>query len=501
MLCRKKTETEQNFKLGELTMSKKDNKDLVYFNGIDAETGGYLFPPVKAETLVKNISDHVLGEEQEPDELEKNDKSFIKKLVDLFSGIHFGTQYDFIDQDVTKAGWGVVVAKNLENKDKVLNALAPLIEYRKKQVGSLYKEFIYDVEKDTEFARWMYKYGVVADATVEPEKMPFYLLLIGSLEEIPFKFQYLLDGQYAVGRIHFDSVEDYAKYAKQVVENESKEFSPKEATIFGTKHDTPTTMSEKYMLKPIIKGLRKDFPEWKLNTILGSEATKDNLVDIIHSDNPPSLLFTATHGTFEKSNPSDCGIYFSKNSIFNAGSIKDDADLKGMIAFIFACYSGAVPHKDNFPNSPDSEAKVLSESGDVLSNLPKRLLTAGASAVIVHMDRSFIYSFYSLLDVLSAKRSYGGYDKKELLDNDNRLDTATFEGVIGTIFYGKPIGYSTRLITAKKFQSLSNYIANRDLDRDEAKEIDLSDEEIATNYIVTKTLRNYFILGDPASHL
>ncbi len=77
-------------------------------------------------------------------------------------------------------------------------------------------------------------------------------MLVGDPSDIPFQFQYLLDIEYAVGRVAFDTPEQYRHYAESVVEYERADTVPnsREVVYFGVRHDDDlaTEMSRSVVL-------------------------------------------------------------------------------------------------------------------------------------------------------------------------------------------------------------------------------------------------------------
>src|SRR5262249_19730336 len=118
-------------------------------------------------------------------------------------------------------------------------------------------------------------------------------------ETIPFTFQYQLDVQYAVGRIHFETVEEYASYARAVVAAESGQMVlSRHAVFFGVRNpdDRPTARSTAELVEPLARVIAAGQPEWTVQSWLGDEATKKRLTALMGGETPPALLFTASHG-------------------------------------------------------------------------------------------------------------------------------------------------------------------------------------------------------------
>src|SRR5215210_4458498 len=124
---------------------------------------------------------------------------------------------DLDPRNLAEAGWGVIFGQDIASE--VREAIAPLLRRRKEQAGRYYHEFIY--------TPGLAKHDFLAShkappGPADPSRVPYHLLIVGSPEDVPFRFQIELDIQYSVGRLFFDTVQEYANYAHSVVMVESE---------------------------------------------------------------------------------------------------------------------------------------------------------------------------------------------------------------------------------------------------------------------------------------
>ena len=193
----------------------------IFTNGIDAATGGPLDGDITITTDM--IAKVARGQKLTPEDLRD---AKLRKAIDAASGSdHFGVVEGIDETDLAQTGWSLIFPADLPQKsvDAIKEALKPLLDLRKSQAAAqketYYKEVIgadlgvHSGESKNDFLK---RFGRGPGAA-DPEKFPYYALIVGSPEAIPFTFQYQLDVQYAVGRIYFDNLEDYYRYASSVV--------------------------------------------------------------------------------------------------------------------------------------------------------------------------------------------------------------------------------------------------------------------------------------------
>jgi len=156
--------------------------DLLTFNGVNGATGLYGLPPMTAEELAR-----FLRGEEKPENLAE--LRFRAQKDDR----HFGVKEGVDPKRLEQTGWGVIFARDVD--PAVREALAPLLALRREQAGALFK--VFETVAAQPKAQFLARNGV-GPGPADPLKMPYYLLLVGSPEQISYRFQSQLDVQYAV---------------------------------------------------------------------------------------------------------------------------------------------------------------------------------------------------------------------------------------------------------------------------------------------------------------
>ncbi len=473
-------------------------------NGINGATGEYLFPSLNetrqlatnplASQLAEQARSSLANSYRNPHLNELQNRAELRQQA---KGVAYGVDATKLAQ----TGWGVIFAEDYPtaayNHEALLSGdgLGLLLKHRQAQATQenekYYRQCIYKPGQDK--AKFLKAHRVPTSGPVDPDRgMPYYLLIVGDPATIPYEFQYQLDVQYAVGRIYFDKLSDYAHYAQSVVRAETEQLQRSKTIQFwgvSNKCDAATQLSAKSLINPLNDWATKEQSDWNSNLLIGETATKANLDRIFNqSDSKPALLLTASHGVgYPIGDPrqrdyqgalvtqdwlrSD-GAPDPEQHLFAAADIQANADIHGLIAFHFACYGLGTPQRNNFQQRDnETVGKALAEQ-PLISKLPQALLShekGGALAVIGHVDRAFSDSFK--------------FRRQEQLNN--------FESLLACLMKQCPVGYALEFFNQQYAELAAACM-------DGIQNGDKGPSDLAKLWTTSTNARNYAIFGDPA---
>ncbi|HET91577.1 MAG TPA: hypothetical protein ENN99_12695 [Chloroflexi bacterium] len=439
-----------------------------------------------------------------------------KHLGELEFKVHLPTDFpvkEGVDPtDLKQAGWAVIFPAEMEalRREKIKAALSELLALRKEQAGKLFR--IYEgsagYRPGETKAKFLQRHRVGAGAA-DPAEMPFYVLLVGSPEEIPYEFQYQLDVMRGVGRLDFsteegDDLDAYARYAHNILLAETGQVKlPRRAAFFAVSNpgDQATQLSTRYLIQPLLDNLAVRAPggeieltaEWEFCSYVKDQAGREQLQGLLGGDpgQTPALLMTASHGMeFPLGDPHQleyqgallCQDWpgpkgkLQREHYFTAEDLAPNANLLGLIAFFFACYGAGTPKFDQFATQAFKRPTEIA-SRNFTAALPQALLRRGALAVLGHVERAWGYSFVT---------------------PTGDVDNLAFVTALRKLLNGDPVGLATDPGFNLRYADMSSQLSAILEERKYDPPYTTSDHELAQIWTANNDARGYVVLGDPA---
>jgi len=400
--------------------------------------------------------------------------------------------------DLASAGWAVVYAPGA--KERLEPLLRDILDRRKDQAGDLYKEITLYPNESCDY--FLERFGANT-GNADPQQLPYYLLLVGNPKDIPFTFQGRLDQIYAVGRLHFDQDEHYQAYAEAVRKAEAspQTKSQRRVTLFGVLNgeDGATQRTTNGLIKPLADDLERYVqknPGWQIDRIVGPNATRETLAELLTGPETPDLLFTASHGmVFSPNEPHQADLQgallcsdwpgpgnpVTRELYLAAEDLQiKGRPLAGAVTFHLACHSGGTPTWDSF-YEPGNGTRQRLAGKPFVAALPQRLLgEAGALAVIAHADRAWTTSF-------------------DWAPQDEEPNPRIFRETIFPLLWGYRVGDATESLGVL-YGQLATHVKERwELERSLALTRARTDPaRTARLWRASNDIRSFVVFGDPA---
>jgi hypothetical protein len=400
--------------------------------------------------------------------------------------------------DPAEAGWGLLFYSGVPQA--VRDALEPLRQHRS---GRL----LPDWSPLHTLNSWLRDQNI-SIINQDTSDLPYYILMVGRPDQIPFEYQYQLDRIRALGRLDLgDDPAPYRAYVDMVLACEKQPPVAKRALFAAarTDGDESTTLSAEHLVPALAQLPTAD----ELLHPLGYDvrhldaAQRDQLKAAVRPDaqgRAPALSFLATHGVaFDPGDDAQraeqggwiCSDWqggpVPRTAYLTADDVGPEFNAPGSILFALACFGAGSSKSSEYAryyNLLDPPKKLDEAVADrsFVAALPQRLLTyqqdgqpAGALAYVGHVDLSWAAAFWDA--------------------QQEQADVSIFESFVRRVLRGDTVG----MAMSKFSQIVNDYNDALTSYMGHSGQMDIRDEKAVGNYWINRNnARGFALLGDPA---
>lgn len=418
--------------------------------------------------------------------------------------------------DLSRQRWGVIAPAG-DDGNRLIDAIAPLIEHRRRQQGQVCVYRVPARMTVDEAARW--KKRVFRSDTDVDNDLPRYQLIVGDLDQVPLAVQQVQATDGFVGRIAFDDLDSYRAYADKVVrwENQPAPATEGHAILHAVRDDTPATRrGYEALIAPGEVILRKrqavgDVRYRELRVTGSQRPAPDELWAAAATDRPGVLLSlshgvgvpgagdAAARGSAARQRREQGALSFGRGGVVTGADMAGRGFLPGGMWLAVACFSAGTAETSDYHHWLDTlrrEGHVGSEIGHVLDTLaherpfvaavPKAALAdpSGPLAFVGHVDLAWTYSFFDL-------------------DDRPRLRPGRLIGVIQALLNRHRVGVAVRKLM-RFFAEVNTELTALQDAQARVGGGEIYDHERARRghlWMLRQDLAGYVLLGDPAVRL
>lgn len=412
--------------------------------------------------------------------------------------------------DLVRQRWGILAPAGSAG-DRLLDAIAPLVDHRRRQQGPVRAYRVPPRMTLDEAVRWkkrVFRTGVDLDCD-----LPRYQLILGDLDQVPLAVQQVQASDGFIGRIAFDDLDGYRAYATKVVRWEDRPAPVTEAhAILHAVRDgtSATRLGVQALIAPAADLLRRrqvagDVRYGELRVTGSERPAPDELLAAVAIDRP-GVLLSLGHGAgvprpsgASRQRREQGALSFGRGGLLTGADLAGRGFLPGGIWFAVACFAAGTPDISDYRHWLDTLRRaghVGSETGHVLDTLahdrpfiaalPKAVLADpdGPLAFVGHVDLAWAYSFFDL-------------------DDRPRRRPGRIAGVLQAVLNGHRAGVATRKLM-QWFAEVNTELTALDDARSRMGGAALDDREQVRRghlWMLRQDLAGYALLGDPAIRL